>query len=91
MRYSATQNMDLIMVGGSYGHALHLMARKSADHGQVALLMVSLKKVERMHSIIRKMGSSQLQSWKSGRSKKSDNENKTRTSLVHIIVLKYLN
>ena len=62
--------MDLIMVGGSYGHALHLMARKSADHGQVALLMVSPKKVERMHSLTRRKDTSQLLNLRYGQSKK---------------------
>ena len=48
----------------------HIMVITIADHTQVEIDIVFLKKVERMHSLTRRMDASQLQSWKSGQSKR---------------------
>jgi hypothetical protein len=71
--YSATQIKDLVMVTWSWVLVInHLMVKTIAFQSQVKILIISLKKVERTHSLIRKMDNSQLQSWKSGQSKKKN-------------------
>ena len=59
-RYVATQMRDLVMVTRSYVHVLnHLMVITSADHTKMIKAILSLKKMERTHSLTRRMESSQ--------------------------------
>jgi hypothetical protein len=59
------------MAAMSYVHIMHhLMVITLASQAQVKLIIVSLKKVERMHLLTRKDISSQLLSLKYGQSKK---------------------
>ena len=60
--YTAVFMLDLVSVEVevTYQHMFnHLMVITSATHTQVELIIVSLKKVERMHSLTRKVKSSQ--------------------------------
>ncbi len=70
-RYTAAQQRDLVMVTMTYGHMVnHLMVITSAYHKHVELIIVSLKKLERTHSLTRIAMCSQLLNLKFGQLKK---------------------